>query len=703
MNGNAPPKIDRMAVKISHLDKLLGLTGEIIITSGNISILQRRLQGLSGVMDKDSLDMVKNAAMAANRISSDLHHLVMDIRQIPIKDTFLRFRRLVRDLARKKGRQVNFEIIGEDTLVDKTVAERLYEPLAHQIRNAIDHGLEDPLERKQKGKEPSGSLILKAIKKEGLTYITVEDDGRGLDKSAVKRKAVENGLISEAAAGDLSDAQCYELIMKPGFSTAGVATEISGRGVGMDVVKATVEELGGEVLIESIPSKGSKFTYKIPQLSAINITDALIVRAGEDYYAIPIQNVVATQSFLPDELHSAMASAESIIYLGSIVPLHDLSNLLAGRRLNENRDNIPVIIIEAKNGRIALKVSEFVRPQKLVLIPLPDLFDVIGVSGTTILGGSQLGLVLDPFELVALATNQAGKEVEERFLTRAAVDIGVEEPLHGVERQPETISSNGAVGFGDVSDPSAYQEVDGKLAEEFFQEIRNIMSELNEDIFLLEKEPENSRRVNTIFRHFHSIKGNLIMTGFNALGAFVHDVESVLDRMRDKELAPTSEIIDLLLDVVRVLEEAVNSIQSGRRYAVTDRDLIKTLEEYKRREVQAEEEEEAEETFRMGPLNRLLLQAKINRKINVYQMFIRFDAGFQESFLVAYLVLKRLTMIGDVIDTMPALERIEKGQVTDNVKVLFAANYSQEEVRRFAENQLKKYYNVKEFELLLME
>ena len=172
MSGKNVPEIDRMAVKISHLDRLLSLTGEIIITASNMSILQRHLHGLGGTLDKDSAEKVKNAALTANRISSDLHHLVMDIRLIPIKDTFLRFRRLVRDLSKKKGRQVHFEIVGEDTLVDKTVAERLYEPLAHQIRNAIDHGLEDPLDRKQAGKDPQGRLTLKAYKKEGFTYVS---------------------------------------------------------------------------------------------------------------------------------------------------------------------------------------------------------------------------------------------------------------------------------------------------------------------------------------------------------------------------------------------------------------------------------------------------------------------------------------------------------------------------------------------------
>ncbi|MBF0529751.1 MAG: chemotaxis protein CheW, partial [Deltaproteobacteria bacterium] len=394
MSGKGAPEIDRMAVKISHLDRLLGLTGEIIITASNISILQRHLRTTSQHLDKDSMEMIKNAAITANRISSDLHHLVMDIRLVPIKETFLRYRRLVRDLAKKKGRQINFELVGEDTLVDKTVTERLYEPLAHQIRNAIDHGLEDPLERKHQGKNPTGQLTLTAYKKEGFSYVSVSDDGRGLNEERIKQAAVEKGILTPAQAANLTSQDCYALIMQPGFSTASEATEISGRGVGMDVVKNTVEELGGEVIIETTLGQGSTFTFKIPQLSAVNIVDALIIRAAEDFYAVPIGNVVATQAVPAEEIHTAMEKAECIIYLGTIIPIHDLRHLLTGRRLEESLTMVPVIIIEAKNGRIALKVSEFIRPQKLVLIPLPEIFSVKGVSGTTILGGNQLGLVL---------------------------------------------------------------------------------------------------------------------------------------------------------------------------------------------------------------------------------------------------------------------------------------------------------------------
>ncbi len=705
MAGKGVPEIDRMAVKITHLDQLLSLTGEIIITASNMSILQRHLQSQTKVLDKDSTEMVKNATLTANRISSDLHHLVMDIRLIPIKDTFLRFRRLVRDLAKRKGRQVNFEIVGEDTLVDKTVAERIYEPLAHQIRNAIDHGLEDPLERKQKGKDPKGQLTLKAYKKEEFTYISVADDGRGLDENRIKKAAVEKDLLSPGAAAGMHTQDAYQLIMQPGFSTTSEATEISGRGVGMDVVKNTIEELGGEIIIESETDGGSVFTYKIPQLSAVNITDALIIRAGDVFFAVPIGHVVATQAFQAEDLHKTMEAGECIIYLGSIIPVHDLSELLSDAGLDDVDGAIPVIIIEAKNGRVALKVSEFIRPQKLVLIPLPEIFNVKGVSGTTILGGSQLGLVLDPFELIGLATGKIQESMEDGFLSREIVafdDNGSFEEGPTVESASQV--DGDAAGEQAQDSMGAVAGVDDHLVQEFFLEIQNILTELNEDIFQLEKDPENLKRVNTIFRHFHSIKGNLIMTGFTDLGGFVHKVETVLDRVRDKELAVNQEIIDLFLDAVKSLEEALVKLRAGQPYQISDQELLTILEKYRRLETpRVAEEEVIDEAFHLSSLGQLLLHAKVTQGTNIFQAILKYKPKFQEPFLVAYLILKRMALVGEILDTVPSLEKIEKGLVTDSIKVLFATIHSQEEVDRFIEGQLVKHYDVFEFENLLME
>lgn len=683
------------------------------IAASNISILQRHLNNVEEEVDKETMEMVKLAAMSTNRISSDLHHLVMDIRMVPIKETFLRFRRLVRDIAKKRGRQVNFEIVGEDTLVDKTVAERLYEPLAHQIRNAIDHGLEDPLERQHAGKNPNGNLTLSAYKKEGFTYISVKDDGKDLNTDLIRQIAVEKGYVQTGAA--LSPEECRQMIMNPGFSTAREATEISGRGVGMDVVKSTVESMGGEIIIETAKGQGSEFIYKIPQLSAVNITDAVIIRAGYGYFAVPVGNVVATQSIRKEDINTTMGRTENIMYLDSILPLHDLLNLLTGTELREDEefDSVPIIIIEAKNGRIACKVSEFIRPQKLVLIPLPDGFSATGISGTTILGGSQLGMIIEPFELVGMATG-SGMDADSYSTTSAIpmsddFSIPLEKAAPAAKAGPAAKAKEETDGeqSGARQAPPA-PEMDEGLAEQFFVEIHDILKELNEDIFQLEKEPDSVPRINTIFRHFHSIKGNFMMTGFANVGAFVHEVESVLDQIREKTLDVNQEIIDLLLDAVKNLEQGLAAIRSGKVYEITDKDLLATLDRYRRRDTLIRKREEAagdDGVFRMSPLGTLLFHAKMSTPdTNVFQSMIQLKPSFQDSSLIAYLIIRRLTMVADIIDSVPSLERIEQGIVKDKMKIMFASKLSMDEINRhFFKNQLQRYYSVDMFENLIME
>jgi len=478
----------------------------------------------------------------------------------------------------------------------------------------------------------------------------------------------------------------------------------------MDVVKNTVETLGGEVIIETAPGRGTVFTYKIPQLSAVNITDALIIRTGESFCAVPIGNVVATQAFDPKEVITTMERTESIQYLGSIIPLHDLRGLLSGAPLNENPDTLPVIIIDAKNGRIALKVSEFIRPQKLVLIPLPEIFSVRGVSGTTILGGNQLGMVLDPFELIALATGRTLEGADEHAAFSAFADAEGDFAPTEDHALPDTVSSPGleinSEERSSLPEAARPLDIDEAVAEEFFIEIHNILNELNEDIFQLEKDPENIRRVNTIFRHFHSIKGNFIMTGFTNVGAFVHEVETVLDRVREKELAVSQEIIDLLLDSVKNLEMGLSQIRAGHGYEVTDPELLAAVAKYRASEKPAEQaqEDDGSETFHLTPLANILYFAKLTAEgVNVFQSFIKIGPSFQDPSLVVYLILKRLAQVADLMDTVPPLDKIERGLAASKLKIMFSSTCSLAEINRFFDRQLVRYFNVTEFENMVIE
>ncbi len=259
---------------------------------------------------------------------------------------------------------------------------------------------------------------------------------------------------------------------------------------------------------------------------------------------------------------------------------------------------------------------------------------------------------------------------------------------------------------GLVSEASRPLDLDESVAEEFFIEIHNILNELNEDIFQLEKDPENIRRINTIFRHFHSIKGNFIMTGFTNVGAFVHEVETVLDRIREKELSVSQDIIDLLLDSVKNLEAGLTQIRAGRGYEVTDPELLATVAKYRRTEPRedAAPDDASSGTFHLSPLANILYFAKLTSKeVGVFQSFIDIGPSFQDPSLVVYLILKRLAMVGDLMDTVPPLDKIERGLATNKLKIMFSSPRSLDEINRFFERQLVKYYNVVEFENMLIE
>jgi two-component system chemotaxis sensor kinase CheA len=247
--------------------------------------------------------------------------------------------------------------------------------------------------------------------------------------------------------------------------------------------------------------------------------------------------------------------------------------------------------------------------------------------------------------------------------------------------------------------------MDESMAEEFFVEIQNIINEVSEEIFQLEKDPENIRRINTIFRHFHSIKGNFIMTGFTNVGTFVHEVETVLDQMREKELKVSQEVIDLLLDSVKNLEHGLGAIRAGKGYEVNDPEILAELAKYKRTESKEKAVvEDTDDNFHLSPLGTILYFSKlITQGVKIYQSMFHIGPSFQDPSLVSYLLIKRLAFLGDLIDTVPSLDKIERGAGTDKLKVMFSSSHNLDEVNRFCEKQLKKLYNVLEFENLPLE
>ncbi|MBF0291655.1 MAG: chemotaxis protein CheW [Nitrospinae bacterium] len=707
--GGGKNVVDRMMVKISHLDTLLNLVGEVIITSNNISTTNRRIQEFydrQRAIDKVTMDMLKMTEVASNRASSEMHSLVMDIRMVEIRATFQRFRRAVRDMAKDAGKQVDFVTIGDETLVDKTIAEKLYDPLNHQIRNAIDHGVEDPLERQRMGKGPMSKVTLRAYQKENNVFIEIRDDGRGIDPESVAKAAVNRGIIEEGALSSMTTEEKLALIFHPGLSTKVTASKISGRGVGMDVVKSNIEQLGGDVAIDTKIGEGTAFTYRIPQITAVNILDCLTVLAGKSHYAIPILNVVSTLSMPASNVHTTLQKGRSITHLGSLVTLFDLNELLGGKPLDP-ADEITIVIVEAKNGRVSVRVSELLMPEKLVFTPLSKMFSVQGISGTTTMSGNKMGMIIDVFELI----NRS----------RGVVLGGETAPVERVGRAQETsggaLQSAAVVAGGtaveEVDEVEKKEDISGKLVlssdigkeighrEEFFVELEDILRNVDEQILSLENNPSDMDIVNRIFRDFHSMKGNLMMVGLTELGGFIHEVEVILDQARSGSLEITEEIIDILLDSADIIKAAKQAIAEGRA-PVIDRSLLKSIEKYKKpKEKKVEEPVDIHNrTFHIGSLERINLFAHRRAEKHLYQLFISFTPKSQQAFLVALLILKRLARIGHIFGCVPTAEEIENQSISNQLKVMFSSPMDEAPLRKFVEDVLMRYYDVNEYEIL---
>jgi chemotaxis protein histidine kinase CheA len=699
---------ENLLVKIENLDKLLSLAGEVIISSSNLGNTYKNLQVLfdSGKpVNRDTLDLVGDLSTTTADISSELHHLVQSIRTVDLKDLSFRTRRLVRDISRKIGRRVEFEFEGELTSVDKTIVEALYDPISHQLRNAIDHGIEDTHVRLKNGKPEEGNIVLRAYNSESETFIEIEDDGAGIDLEQLKRKGIESGKLSKTDVMD--EEKALDIMCAAGVSTAKEVSAVSGRGVGMDVVRAALIDLGGSLSFVTEKGKGTTFTFRVPLVSAVNIVDALVVRSGKHHYAFPISSVAATMSIPKKEFHSTMQKGEMVNYLDRLLPAKCLNELLDGERLDYDDENVSVLVVENKGNWLALKISEFFSPQKLVIIPFNGAIDVEGLSGTTILGGRNLGFIVDTNSLIARSTGfgrkhelskeqgkGAGKKWE-KVKTVSELETAIKEgrenaPEKDVDETPKT-----------VVEEQAEEAVPVEQTQEFIVEIEKMLPQLNEAIFDLEKNAGDMDKINLAFRLFHTIKGNLIMIGYAKGGDTVHSVESVLDYVRGNKLDVSPEMMDVIMDGVSYIEDVVIQSKAGEHQDIASLQILeasaKILPEKKVQMKRIGDVAAAEIEFTHEASYRAVNYRK--RKTPFYQCYIEFDSGRQPPFLVACLIFKRISEIGDVLGTVPPMVDIENGIMEDKFRVFFVSEVEYEKLEKALVSVLTEHYGAKTVKL----
>lgn len=351
---------------------------------------------------KATLGVFKNTAANLGRNTGDLHEGILRIRMVPINQIFSRFPRLVRDLCKSLDKNVDLMIEGEDTELDKSVTEQLLDPLMHCIRNSLDHGIEHPSERKKAGKSEIGTLSLKASNEGNMIVIEVSDDGAGIDPEKIKKKAIEKGVIHPGKS--LTDADVYNLIFEPGFSTAKKVTNVSGRGVGLDVVKKEIEKLNGSVTVDSAMGQGTTFTIKLPLTLAI--VQGLLVRVGREIYAIPITSVIESHRIRPDDI-KIIDNYEVFNVRSDVISLLRLDRLF---RINteQQREHVFVVIVGSGDKKMGLVVDSLIGEEDVVIKPLKDKYtNSPGIAGATILGDGTVSLIIDVSQLLELGVKRA--------------------------------------------------------------------------------------------------------------------------------------------------------------------------------------------------------------------------------------------------------------------------------------------------------
>ena len=375
-------------INIDRLDVLMNLFEELVIDKG-------RLEQISSELKHAAL---QETVEHMSRISGDLQSIILNMRMVPMEQVFNRFPRMVRQLSRDLSKQVSLSIVGADTELDRTVIDEIGDPLVHLIRNALDHGIESPAERERKGKDPSGKLELKAYHSGNHVFIEIADDGAGINRDKVIRKAVSNHVVTEHQALNMNNKQVYELIMESGFSTADTISDVSGRGVGLDVVKSTIESLGGTITVDSEIDRGSIFSVQLPL--TLSIISVMLVEVHEEKFAIPLGSIIETAIVKKEDV--MLAHRRQVIdFRGKVVPLVFLEEVLEVPSSYEEDEYHSLVIVRKGDKMAGLVVDSFIGQQEVVLKSLGDyLSGAYAISGATILGDGQVALILDTHTLI---------------------------------------------------------------------------------------------------------------------------------------------------------------------------------------------------------------------------------------------------------------------------------------------------------------
>ncbi|WP_146089946.1 chemotaxis protein CheA, partial [Rhodoblastus sphagnicola] len=386
-----------LRVDQAKIDLLMNLIGELVVSKNSLPFLAKRAEEVHG--SREMSREIKDQYAVIDRLAQEMQSAIMAVRMLPVSDVFDRFPRLVRDVARRLGKEVELTVSGGDTAADKTIIEALGDPLLHIVRNSLDHGVESAEERRAAGKPPVSELTMRAYQEADSVVIEVQDDGRGIDPARIRAAAIEKGVITAERGTAMTDVECVNLIFAPGFSTVSQVSDLSGRGVGMDVVRTTIEGFGGRVQVSSTPGKGALTRLTLPLSMAV--TRIMIIEGAGGQYGVPMDMIVETVRIDKSRIHRVKQS-ETFILREQLVPLTRLADLLGEPALDKDYDAPEAVLVCRIDGRlVGVVIDDFRIGMDVVLKPLEGIVaSSRGFSGTTLLGDGRVLLVLDLKELL---------------------------------------------------------------------------------------------------------------------------------------------------------------------------------------------------------------------------------------------------------------------------------------------------------------
>jgi len=396
--------IDRtVRTSVERLDSLMNLVGELITDRNRLikihSAFEREYRG------NDNTNMLSEAVVHIGRITDQLQEEVMHIRMLPVANVFKKFPRMVRDMAQKTGKEIDLVIRGQETELDRSVIEEINDPLIHLIRNSVDHGIESPNKRKEVGKEERGTIVLSARHDQGRIVIGVEDDGGGIDVEKVKAASVKKGVITQLEADSMSDEKAWDLIFESGLSTADKVSDISGRGVGMDIVRSNIERLNGSIIVDSVKGNGSKFEIILPLTLAIVPT--LLVKVQDSIFAIPLVTVMETQK-LDDQKFKTVNGRAVVVLREKIIPLVKLAEVFDLVEEQEKASYSYIVVVKTSKQEVGIVVEQLLGEEEVVVKSFGHVIgEIQGISSAAILGDGQIALIVDVQGLIKLSTVNA--------------------------------------------------------------------------------------------------------------------------------------------------------------------------------------------------------------------------------------------------------------------------------------------------------